>query len=294
MRIRIFFITAMISFAIQVHAQTDDEFIKRNKLTPPGTAFLKGNVYLDETELTNIAWLEFLHYVALDSTREYYEAMLPDTMVWKRYDTPKIALGNSVDSTLSFTEHYLRYPGYRYFPVVGISFFQATEYCKWRSAAVTKTMNERLAKEKKDFRVSFTYVLPGIEELQYRAKENKKRKLSKKTVQEIKNFSSTFKDGREYHSACVAQPIGISDTGKEILISGVNWVGYIYENLTEGSFYNLLGNVSEMTNEQGTSFGGSWIHTMEEIKVLQTFPYHRPEFWLGFRCACSVSVTKIK
>jgi sulfatase modifying factor 1 len=89
--------------------------------------------YMDETEVANIHWLEFLHYVKLDSSRDYYESVLPDTTVWARdlaYNDP-------------YVDHYLRYPGFRYHPVVGVTWEQATEYSRWRTTMV----NYKLAEE---------------------------------------------------------------------------------------------------------------------------------------------------
>jgi sulfatase modifying factor 1 len=40
--------------------------------------------YMDETEVANIHWLEYLYYVKLDSSREFYESALPDTAVWAK------------------------------------------------------------------------------------------------------------------------------------------------------------------------------------------------------------------
>jgi formylglycine-generating enzyme len=89
--------------------------------------------YMDETEVANIHWLEYLHYLKADSLPEVYQAALPDTTVWSRQ--------------LSFNDpyvtYYLRYPGFRFFPVVGVSWLQANDYCTWRTAKV----NENLAKE---------------------------------------------------------------------------------------------------------------------------------------------------
>ncbi len=87
--------------------------------------------YMDETEVANIHWLEYLYYIQLDSSRVFYESALPDTSVWARdlaYNDP-------------YVDHYLRYPGFRYFPVVGVSWKQAVDYCGWRTAFV----NARLA-----------------------------------------------------------------------------------------------------------------------------------------------------
>ncbi len=89
--------------------------------------------YMDETEVANIHWLEYLHYVRLDSSREFYESALPDTTVWARdlaYNDP-------------YVDHYLRYPGFRFFPVVGVSWLQAQDYCNWR----TITVNQKLAED---------------------------------------------------------------------------------------------------------------------------------------------------
>jgi gliding motility-associated lipoprotein GldJ len=82
--------------------------------------------YMDETEIANIHWLEYMFYLAKDSTQEVYQAALPDTTVW----VGKLAFNDP------YVDHYLRYPGFRYFPVVGVSWKQATNYAKWRTSAV--------------------------------------------------------------------------------------------------------------------------------------------------------------
>jgi len=88
--------------------------------------------YMDETEVANIHWLEYLFYIKRDSSEEFYKSALPDTTVWEAelsYNDP-------------YVEHYLRYPGFRYFPVVGITWEQANDYCAWRTAVVNKKLAE--------------------------------------------------------------------------------------------------------------------------------------------------------
>ena len=89
--------------------------------------------FMDEAEVANIHWLEYLHFLRKDSSEEKYRAALPDTTVWAR--------------DLSFNDpyvtYYLRYPGFRYFPVVGVNWLQADSYCAWRTAKV----NENMAKD---------------------------------------------------------------------------------------------------------------------------------------------------
>ena len=84
--------------------------------------------YLDQTEIANIHWLEYLDYIQRDSSETYYLNALPDTTVWEKelaFNTPYV--GN-----------YLRYPGFRYYPVVGVSWNQAVDYCRWRTEAVNR------------------------------------------------------------------------------------------------------------------------------------------------------------
>lgn len=93
--------------------------------------------YMDETEIANIHWLEYLHYLARDSSQEVHQAALPDTSVW----VGKLAFNDP------YVDHYLRYPGFRYFPVVGISWTQATNYSVWRTRAVNIQLAQKAGTE---------------------------------------------------------------------------------------------------------------------------------------------------
>jgi formylglycine-generating enzyme len=88
---------------------------------------------MDEAEVANIHWLEYLFYIKKDSSEEFYRSALPDTTVWAR----------QLSFNDPYVDHYLRYPGFRYFPVVGVSWEQANDYCTWR----TQKVNQNLAKE---------------------------------------------------------------------------------------------------------------------------------------------------
>lgn len=87
--------------------------------------------YLDQTEVRNIDYLEYLFWLnrvyKLDYPRIVQKA-LPDTLVWRKelaYNEP-------------LTEYYLRHPAYRDYPVVGINWLQARDYCKWRTDRVNE------------------------------------------------------------------------------------------------------------------------------------------------------------
>ncbi|SOE21589.1 gliding motility-associated lipoprotein GldJ/gliding motility-associated lipoprotein GldJ,TIGR03530 [Spirosomataceae bacterium TFI 002] len=86
--------------------------------------------YMDKTEIANINWLEYLYDIQQDSTREFYDSALPDTTVW----------ANPMSFNDQYVDQYLRYPGFRYYPVVGVSWVQASDYCLWRTAVVNNDM----------------------------------------------------------------------------------------------------------------------------------------------------------
>ncbi|MFT4032627.1 MAG: gliding motility lipoprotein GldJ [Siphonobacter sp.] len=82
--------------------------------------------FMDETEIANVHYLEYLYAVQRDSTQEFYEKALPDTTVW----AGELAFNDT------YVDQYLRYPGFRMYPVVGVSWVQAQDYSNWRTAAV--------------------------------------------------------------------------------------------------------------------------------------------------------------
>lgn len=87
--------------------------------------------YMDETEVRNIDYLEYLFWVQRVFGETYpqkYVDALPDTLVWR--------------SPLAFNEpyvqNYLRHPAYADYPVVGVSWVQANEYAAWRTDRVNE------------------------------------------------------------------------------------------------------------------------------------------------------------
>jgi gliding motility-associated lipoprotein GldJ len=86
--------------------------------------------YMDETEIANVHYLEYLYAVQKDSTQDFYESALPDTTVWK----------NDLAFNDPYVEQYLRFPGFRMYPVVGVSWKQSNDFCAWRTAVVNKQM----------------------------------------------------------------------------------------------------------------------------------------------------------
>ena len=128
--------------------------------TPPGTVFVEGGTftmgrvqddvmhdwnntpnqqhvqsfYMDENEVTNKMYLEFLDWIEEvyppeeENFKNIYNGVVPDTLVWR----------NRLGYNEVMTNNYLRHPGYGLYPVVGVSWIQAVEYADWRTDRVNE------------------------------------------------------------------------------------------------------------------------------------------------------------
>ncbi|HIW86693.1 MAG TPA: SUMF1/EgtB/PvdO family nonheme iron enzyme [Candidatus Onthomorpha intestinigallinarum] len=127
--------------------------------TPPGMVFIEGGAfvmgtttdnvryewhnqpkrvtvssfYMDECEVTNLDYREYLYWLNRVYGNDYpevYQRALPDTLVWRSklgYNEPMV-------------DYYFRHPSWSDYPVVGVSWVQASEYCNWR----TDRVNEKI------------------------------------------------------------------------------------------------------------------------------------------------------
>lgn len=95
--------------------------------------------YMDETEVTNVMYLEYLDYLKSVYPPEnpkyanIYKGALPDTLVWR----------NRLGFNETMTNNYLRHPAYAEYPVVGVNWIQATQFAEWRTDRVNEVMLER-------------------------------------------------------------------------------------------------------------------------------------------------------
>ena len=87
--------------------------------------------YMDETEISNFHWCEYLYWLRRTFEQGFpmiYKRALPDTLSWRE----KLGFNEK------YVEYYLRHPAYRDYPVVGVSWQQANEFCNWRTDRVNE------------------------------------------------------------------------------------------------------------------------------------------------------------
>lgn len=86
--------------------------------------------YMDQTEVRNVDYREYLYWIrrVFADYPEVYKKALPDTLCWRRpmaYNEP-------------YVQYYFRHPAYNDYPVVGVTWLQANDYCEWRTDRVNE------------------------------------------------------------------------------------------------------------------------------------------------------------
>lgn len=90
--------------------------------------------YMDETEVANVHYREYVYWAqntfSQDSTalKSIMRKILPDSLVWR----DELAFNEPL------VEYYFRYPAYNFYPVVGVSWQQAVDFCTWRTDRVNE------------------------------------------------------------------------------------------------------------------------------------------------------------
>ncbi|GAB3338961.1 hypothetical protein GCM10027429_24730 [Marivirga atlantica] len=259
---------------------------------PPNTIPFDSSLYVDKSEVANIHWLEYLHYVKKDSSDKFYKSCIPDTTLIIKF-FPKGEVLNNAD--------YIKIKEFRYFPIVGISYQQAINYCKWRSEAVNIKWAQEKIIDTSEVKVQFR--LPTIEEWI--------------KIAYAGNYSVNITDSLSWEEdslSAILDNMGLlsdnTDENKLLLQYFDNNPIHLVENLkyknvptalsgklpmifpattvkkNANYIYDLRGNVSEMTLTEGIAKGGNWKSTPGEIKLMDNVRYQYPSELIGFRCVC--------
>src|SRR5690554_7931086 len=95
--------------------------------------------FMDEAEVTNMMYAEYLYYIKKvfspeeENYQNIYKGALPDTLVWR----------DRLGYNEQMVTQYLRHPAYGSYPVVGVNWVQASEFCKWRTDFYNMSLLEK-------------------------------------------------------------------------------------------------------------------------------------------------------
>lgn len=238
-------------------------------------------LFIDQTEIANINYQVFIALVKADSSEGRHLKYLPT----------------------KDTEYYLN-PEFYFYPIIGINREQATAYCLWRSrimnyyAAIIDGIKFEPGTPLADSLVYHggkTFLigrLPSIQEWREQAKsitmENIELKVSKKNIKYFKNDRpQEFQLNKDQLTkGGTINFFNVNIQNHEEFEMKIPSYIYSFHPSSKG-FYNLIGNVAEITNE-GFIVGGDF--QSEINSVYEHDPKESTN--TGFRCVCEVYKTK--
>ena len=109
---------------------TDDEMPTLENNSQRRTVTVS-SFYMDETEVANVSYREWIYWMARVYGADYPELIqkeTPDSTVWRSalaYNEPNV-------------KYYFRASAYNNYPVVGVNWYQATDFCQWRTDRVNE------------------------------------------------------------------------------------------------------------------------------------------------------------
>jgi len=255
-----------------------------NYYTPPGSVKVNDTLFIDQFEISNIEYREFLYCMKklFGPKSEMYISMIPDTKVWGDIDFIECE-GEEIElesTTRQMLENsYFRAYNFSEFPVVGISYVQASNFCTWRTNAVNAFLLKKKKRLSKEKLIEFS-LIDYLEELKLAGTLDSTQRYPVYTLPTEKILEElAWMEGFESHSKDVICDALANDQLDFFMIAKNDSYN------PQGEVANLSGNLAEMTSQKGIAFGGSWQDPSYECQLNKRKLYIGPSSWLGFRCA---------
>jgi formylglycine-generating enzyme len=219
--------------------------------------------YIDETEIANVDYKEFLWYILKDSGEVMHRQLYPDTTVWLR----DLAFNDP------YSQYYYAHDAFNTYPVVGVNWHQANEYAKWRTVIVNKTILERDPEE-----VLYpAYRLPTEAEWEYASRgllEQENYPWEGKSLRDQEGrFRANFKRGRGDYAGWAGGD-GRHYTDGYMITAPVR---SFYPN--DFGAYNMAGNVCEWTMDTYRVLSGEDVEDLNPNRRRGRTEL-RPDQWL--------------
>ncbi|MFY0625490.1 MAG: SUMF1/EgtB/PvdO family nonheme iron enzyme [Reichenbachiella sp.] len=247
-------------------------------IIPPGTLPISKGVFLDQTEVANIHYAEFLFFLEKDSGK--YASKAYEPVIENKYK-----------------HKYINDPEFYFFPVTGVSHENAEAYCQWRAKKVNVGLKEMLIGSPKKYR--YAGRLPRADEwkkgagqassfvkdVHYSLGKNEKEYFEVEIISKRFATAAILENDDLYGynaNFYVEPPIGL-----EIEIPH-----YIYSfEPNEKGFYNLYGNVKELLDD-GHAIGGSFKTPYVQDMLFEEDDIQSYRTDVGFRCIVEIARRK--
>jgi len=289
---------------ITIDGQTFEAFAGPNLIR------ISPNFYADQTEATNTAYKEFMHWtkVTYGMESQEYVDILPDVNVW-----------NFQNHTESLVENYFWEAEFDDYPVVGITLEQAKMYSNWRTERVAEMLliekgilnpnmnankdncftierfNNGIYPLRKELKTKFIYprfTVPTMKEWNALSGISSEFKFGIDSL-DAHNQRFLKRDNALFHTLedldnDVDKKMFKSRHQNSIKSCPIRPAQYSSENVF--GLYHTIGNVAEMVDNVGIAKGGDWNHSLEHAILDKNIKQNIPNCWTGFRCVARLVV----
>jgi len=236
---------------------------------------VKNDLFVSKYEVSNLDYRNFLADISNNNKIELYKNCLPDTLVWQ----------DKFKNTAPFVEFYFRHVSYDNYPVVGISYESAIEYCNWLTE---KYNNDTKKKYKK-----VLFKLLNKEDWIFAANKGEDSKVytwgsgfmqnnRKQNLCNYKHTSFVFDSlTKKYNEIPETNPTSLNE--KTMITTSTN--SFFPNSL---GLYNMCGNVAEMIEEKGIAKGGSYADPTYMVRIASEKSYLKPTADIGFRVCMKI------
>lgn len=236
---------------------------------------IKDDLYVSKYEVSNLDYRNFLADLWNNNKIELYRNCLPDTLAWK----------DKLKNTAPFVEFYFRQPSYDNYPVVGIRYESAIEYCNW--------LTEKYNSDKKKKHKKVLFKLLNKEDWTFAANKGEASRvytwgsgfMQNNRKQYLCNYKHTF-----YVFDSLTKKYNETPDTNQTSLNEKTIITATIKSFYPNSFglYNMCGNVAEMIEEKGLAKGGSFDDGAYNVRIASEKHYTKPQADIGFRVAMKI------
>jgi len=236
---------------------------------------VKTDLFVCKYEVSNLEYRTFLDALVNSNQLELYKKSLPDSLAW--------VANNDAGRPLAL--HYFRHQAYNNYPVVGITYENTLDYCKW----LTSIYNQD---EKRPFKKVVFQLLTKADWMFAASAGDSNRTfpwgsgyIQNNRKQDLCNYRHA---NMEYDSSS-KKYVEKVDEQNAIIKQGSTFTSNVnaYFPNTFG-LYNMSGNVGEMIEERGIAKGGSYNDLPFQVMIKSEKTYSKTSADLGFRVAMKI------
>lgn len=248
------------------------DLYNQDYITPPGTLPIEEGKFVDQTEVANVHYQEFLFFMVKDSGKYKDRVFMP------KQDNKMLS-------------KYFNESEFSCFPVTAVGLEHAETYCKWRAEKLNEGLIFMLEDEVEKY--EFSGRLPSEEEWFQAAGAHED--FVKPAYYEIKKKSKQYLEedvlpNRFINAADLNKTdfegYNVNLKSKNGLPLGIPMYIYSFEP-NNGGFYNMYGNVKELVAE-GYAIGGSFLTTYSDENIREQEEIQAYKTDVGFRCLVEI------